>query len=132
MLSFHDRASLRHALTRSLRVDLKDLLHKRIHQILDDGLADLTHLLVIEASDTEAMVREEVAFSPLEVEGVRYGSPGFIHQWDWLEDHGGWFELIFCVGNDGFAFVLLVQDEPGSGWPELRAACRREVGGGGR
>ena len=113
MLSFYDRASLRRALTLPLRADLKELLHKRIYQIFGDGLADLTHLLVIEAGDTEAMVRAEVAFSP-------------------LEDHGGWFELTFCVGNDGFAFVLLVQDEPGSGWPELRAACRREVGGGGQ
>lgn len=132
MLSFYDRVSLRHALTLPLRADLKELLHKRIHQIFDDGLADLTHLLVIEAGDTEAMVREEIGFSPLEVEGIRYGSPGFFHRWDWLEDHGGWFELIFCVGNDGFAFVLLVQDGAGRGWPELRDASRREVGGGGQ
>ena len=130
MLSFYDRASLRCALTLPLWADLKELLHKRIRQIFDDGLADLTHLLVIETGDTEGMVREEIGFSPLEVEGVRYGAPGFIPQWNWLEDHGGWFELIFCIGNDGFAFVLLVQDEPLSSWPELRAACRREVGGG--
>ncbi len=132
MLSFYDRASLRHALILSLQADLKELLHTRIHQIFDDGLADLTHLLVIEAGDTEVMVRHEIGFSPLEVEEVRYGSPSFLPRWDGLEDHGGWFELVFCVGNDGFAFVLLVQDEPGSGWPELRAACRREVGGGGQ
>ena len=132
MLSFYDRESLRRALTLPLRANLKELLHKRIHQIFNDGLADLTHLLVIEAGDTEAMVCDEIGFSPLDVEGVRYGSPGFIHRWSWLEDHGGWFELIFCVGNDGFAFVLLVKDSPGGGWPELRAACRREVGGGGQ
>ncbi|GLV24470.1 hypothetical protein [Sphingobium sp. TomTYG45] len=130
MLSFYDSASLRHALTPPLRPDLKELLRKRIEQIFDDGLADLTHLLVIEADDTEVMVQKEVGFSPLEVESVRYGSPGFIPRWDILHDHGGWFELIFCVGNDGFAFVLLVQDGPGSVWPELRDACRREVGGG--
>ncbi|WP_257540715.1 hypothetical protein [Sphingobium sp. CFD-1] len=132
MLSFYDRPSLRHALTLPWQADLKGLLRKRIDQIFDDGLADLTHLLVIEPCDTETMVQKEIGFSPLEVEGVRHGSPGFIPRWDILHDHGGWFELIFCVGNDGFAFVLLVQDGPGSVWPELRDACRREVGGGGQ
>lgn len=132
MLSFYDHASLRHALTLPLRADLKELLHKRINQIFDDGLADLTHLLVIEADDTEAMLQKEIGFSPLEVEGVRYGAPGFTPRWNWIHNHGGWFELIFCVGNDGFAFVLLVQDGAGRGWPELRDASRREVGGGGQ
>ncbi|WP_397586630.1 hypothetical protein [Sphingobium fuliginis] len=132
MLSFYDRASLRHALTLPLRAELKALMHKRIHQIFDDGLADLTHLLVIEADDTEAMIRNEIGFSPLEFEGVHYGSLGFTPLWNYIHNHGAVYEMIYCIGNDGFAFVLLVQDEPGSAWPELRAACRREVGGGGQ
>lgn len=129
MLSFYDRASLRHALTLPLRADIKELLHKRIHQILDDGLADLTHLLVIEAGDTEAMVREEVGFSPLEVEGVRYGSPGFTPRWDWIYNHGPAYEMIYCVGNDGFAFLLLIMKaEEASPFESL---CQRELHGGG-
>lgn len=129
MLSFYDRASLRHALTLPLRAGLKELLHKRIHQIFDDGLADLTHLLVIEAGDTEAMVRKEILFSPLEVEGVRYGSPGFIPRWDTIYDHGPAYEMIYCMGNDGFAFLLLViKAEEGSPFESL---CQRELHGGG-
>lgn len=124
MLSFYDRASLRDALTPRLRADLRELLHKRIHQIFDDGLADLTHLLVIEAGDTEDMVREEIGFSPLEVEGVRYGAPGFLPRWDIMHHHRGWFEMVFCIGNSGFAVVLLIEDAQNSSFPELRAACR--------
>ena len=126
MLSFYDRASLRSALTLPLSVDLKELLHKRICQIFDDGLADLTHLLVIEAGDTEGMVREEIGFSPLEVEGVRYGAPGFLLRWDIMHHHRGWFEMVFCIGNSGFAVVLLIEEVQNSSFPEIRAACRAE------
>lgn len=99
MLSFYDRASLRRALALPLPDDLNALMRRRIHQIFDDGLADLTHLLVIEAGDTEAMVHEEIGFSPLEVEDVRYGAPGFLPSWDILHHHHGWFEMVFCIGN---------------------------------
>ncbi|KEQ55323.1 hypothetical protein BV95_00486 [Sphingobium chlorophenolicum] len=124
MLSFYDRASLRHALKLPLRADLTELLHKRIHQIFNNGLADLTHLLVIEAGDTEAMMRHEVGFSPLEDEGVRYGSPTFIPRWDIMHHHIGWFEMVFCIGNSGFAIVLLIEDAQNSSFPDLQAACR--------
>ncbi len=48
---------------------------------------------------------------------------GFEFPFDHLEDHGGWFELISTVGNDGFAFVLIVRDREGVD-PELLALCR--------
>ena len=131
MLSLFDRTSLEHALTLPLPKHLRELLHRRINQIIDDGLADLTHLLVIEEGDTEAMVQREIGFSPLEVEGVRVDEPSFIPRWDGIFDHGSVYEMIFCIGNDGFAFVLLVQHSTGGAWPELREACRREVGGRG-
>lgn len=108
MISFFDRASLEHALTLPLPSHLRELLHRRINQIIDDGLADLTHLLVIEAGDIEAMVRKEIGLSPLEFEGVRYGSPGFTPRWDWIHDYGPAYEMIYCIGNDGFAFLLLI------------------------
>ena len=129
MLSFYDRASLRHALTLPLRSDIKELLHTHIKQIFDDGLADLTHLLVIQPGDTEAMVREEIGFSPLEVEGVRYGSPGFIPRWDSIYDHGPAYEMIYCIGNDGFAFLLLIIKAEEA--PPFESLCQRELHGEG-
>ncbi|MDX3911345.1 MAG: hypothetical protein QHC67_16235 [Sphingobium sp.] len=132
MLSLYDRTRIENALALPLREDIKG----RIRSILKDGLADLTHLLVITNEDNEAMVQEEVAFSPLENDGIRFGEQGFRPGWDWLHDHGGWFELVYCIGNSGFAFVLLVEDgeetsrlanlcqaysaAPGKGQPEPR------------
>ncbi|MDO7833675.1 hypothetical protein Q4610_01325 [Sphingobium sp. HBC34] len=70
------------------------------------------------------MLKAEVLFSPLEREGRRWGDPGFQTWWDWLHDHGGWFELIYCVGNSGFAFVLFLEDADGDGLADLLTMCR--------
>jgi hypothetical protein len=131
MLSLYDAPALRNALTLPLRDDLKALLHTRITQVFVDGLEDLTHIVVLCPGDTEAALKAEVLFSPLEREGRRWGNPGFQTWWDWLHDHGGFFEIVYCAGNSGFAFVLFVEDADGDGLADLlamcRAACRCEV-----
>ena len=134
MLSLPDRAAMDNALTLPLRDDIKALLRKRIDQVIDDGLDDLTHVVVLCPGDTEAMLKAEVLFSPLEREGLCFGEPGFETYWDWLHDHGGWFELIYCVADSGFAFLLFLEDNDGAGWTDLLhlcRSCRDSVGGGG-
>lgn len=134
MLSLPDRAAMDNALTLPLRDDIKTVLRSRIDQVIGDGLDDLTHIVVLCAGDTEAMLKAEVLFSPLEREGVRFGQPGFETYWDWLHDHGGWFELIYCVANSGSAFLLFVEDRDDAGWADLLQLCRSgcgRVGGGG-
>lgn len=126
MLSFYRATGLRIALTLSLPGNIKALLRRRINRILDDGLGDYTHLVVLTAEDTEATLVEEIGFSPLEHDGQRYGSPGFIPRWDVLHDHGEWHEMTFCIGNDGWAVVLLIENAQLSSFPEIRAACRAE------
>lgn len=128
MLSFPDRAAMDNAHTLPLRADLKALLQKRISQFIEDGLGDLTHIVVLCRGDTEAMLKAEVAFSPLERDGLHYGDPGFEPWWDWLHDHGGWFELIHCVGNSGFAFVLLLEECNDPALVDLLTLCRSACG----
>lgn len=128
MLSIYNAAALRNVLMLPLRVGLKSLLQKRIAQIFADGLEDLTHIIVLCPGDTEAMLKAEVLFSPLEWEEKRWGDPGFQTWWDWLHDHGGWFELIYCVGNSGFAFVLFMEDVDDPGLSDLLAMCRAACG----
>lgn len=127
MLAFYQRAELEVALTLSLRCDLEGLLRKRITQIIADGLADLTHLLVVSAADTEGIIEEEVAFSPVVSDGIRFGQPNFSPHWDVLHNHGGWFEVTFCIGNGGWAVVMFINDGERSCFPELVAMCREHV-----
>ena len=126
MLSFYDAAAIAAApTTASIDPTLKQLLADRIHDWTATDLLDLTHLLIVQSGDTEEGILEEVAFSPLvnPIDRRRFGSKEFVPHWDWLERHRGWFELIITVANDGYAFVLFIEDAEGVD-PELRALCR--------
>ena len=122
MLDFPDMATLRAALHQPLRADLKALLADRLVDTQRCGLEHLTHILVIEADDREDSIVEAVGFSPLvsRIDGIQ-NQP----DWDWLERHGGWWEALYCVGDSGFAFILLIEDADQSPFAQL---CRKGQG----
>ncbi len=110
---------------------LRSLLQQRFDAFLTDtyDLRSSTEYLIVDAgTDTEADIIDAVGFSPLvePIEHVRFGTSGFYPWWDWLADHGGWFELIVTVGNAGFAYILFVRNHE-SILPDLVALCRRYV-----
>ncbi|WP_296720963.1 hypothetical protein [Erythrobacter sp.] len=115
--------SIRAVLDQPLGEELRVLLQDRLADTIRCGLQDLTHILVVEAGDTEQQIIEAVGFSPFvsRIDGVRNSV-----DWDWIERHDGWWELLYCVGDSGFAFVLLVEDADGSPFAQL---CRREGAG---
>lgn len=128
MLAFHDRVSIEDALCSSLDCRLRVLIAECIKQDIRPvtyDLIDYTTIVVARAGDTERAIRRELGFSPLVnvFDGTRFGTTEFVPFWDVLHDHGGWFELIVTCGNDGFAFVLFVQDAEGVE-PDLLTLCR--------
>lgn len=122
MLSLYTLALMRDALTQPLDPKLHGLLTDRIANTCACELEDLTHVLVIQAGDTESAITEEIGFSPL-VHRID-GTP--TPDWDWAEAHDGWWELIYTVGDSGFAYVLFVQDVDGV-LPALRTLCRANI-----
>ncbi len=129
MLSYDNAAAIAAAHEDATDPQLQQLLTDRVHDWSATGLLDLTHLLIIEAGDTEENLVEAVCFSPLNnpLDGRRFGSRNFVPNWDWFERHSGFFELMFTVGNDGFAFVLLIENVVGVD-PELLSLCRAYAG----
>lgn len=107
-------------LNQPLESNLRKLLHGRIQDALALELGDLTHFLVIEPGDAEGDIIDAIGFSPLvsRIDGVHLQP-----DWDWIERHEGWWELVYTVSNDGFAFILFVQDAPGV-LPDLLDLCR--------
>lgn len=129
MLSFYTAEAIAAAPTNaSIDPALRRLLADRVSDWTTTCLLDHTHLLIVEAGDTEQDIVAEVAFSPLinPLDGERFGSSRFVPHWDWFEEHQGWFELVFTVGNDGFAFVLLIRDADGVD-PDLLSLCRAQA-----
>lgn len=113
----------------ALRAILDQPLDPKLHKLLSDrlndtekcGLEALTHLLVIEADDTEEQIIDAIGFSPLR---SRIDNLPDHPDWDWLEKHDGYWEALYCVGNSGFAYILLIEDVDGS---PFAALCREHV-----
>jgi len=129
MQSFDNAAAIAEAPRIVTDPQLKNLLTDRVEDWTALGVLAMTHLVIIEVGDTDESIIEELAFSPLinPLDGLRFGTDGFVLPFDYVEDHGGWFELIVTVGNDGFAFVLFVRNREGVD-PELLGMCRAHAG----
>lgn len=111
MIKLPDAASIRAALNQPLEPQLHELLAERFADATACELADMTHMLVIQTGDTEADIIDAIGFNPI----------GAVH--DWYEQHPGYHELIYCVGNSGFAFLVFVQNAEGV-LPDLLRLCR--------
>jgi hypothetical protein len=131
MLSFTTRAAVEAAVADpALDPQLRTLLAARALQLEDDTepgveLGDLAHFHIAQPGDEMAAVNAAIGF-PVDanlVDGVRFGDPEFTPSWEWIEDHGGWFEAAFVLSDDGFGHVLLVLDRPDID-PRLLALCR--------
>ncbi|NYF33802.1 hypothetical protein [Sphingopyxis sp. JAI108] len=119
MIDMPDLDAILVALRAPLAPDLHDLIASRLHDAFACGLADLTHILVIQPEDTEAQILDAIGFSPLvsRMDGNRLQP-----DWDYIERHPGWHELIYTVGDSGFAFLVFVERADGV-LPELLALC---------
>lgn len=111
MLSLPDAAAVESVLHRPLNKELRAILSTQLDQMVARGLADLTHLVVIQDGDSEADVIEACGWSPLvhPIDETRYGERDFTPYWAWLQDLGNWYEIIHPVGNSGFAYVFIIE-----------------------
>lgn len=107
---------------------LQRLLAERVEQLISDGdddVGEFAHFLVVRPGDTPSDVETELGFSILEnlVDGARYGSSDFTPSWEWIKQHEGWFELVYVLSDDGFGWVVFVQDDEAVD-ADLLAVCR--------
>ena len=131
MLSLPDAAAIRAALNQPLEPRLVAILADELATAEACELENLTYILVIQPGDTEEAIKREIGWSPLvnPIDEVRFGTAGFVPYWVALEDLGGWYQLIHAIGNDGFAFILLIEDAAGTP-ADLLAMCRHYAGEG--
>jgi hypothetical protein len=126
LLSCADAASIAAAPTHAPNDPvLQKLLADRIYDWAATDLLGLTHLLVVSGDVREKEIVDEIAYSPMvnPIDGARFPSPDYVPPFDWLERHDGWFELIQTVANDGFAFVIFIEDSE-EGDAQLVNLCR--------
>lgn len=131
MLSLTTRAAVEAVINdATLDPALRTLLALRARQLEDDTdpdveLGNLAHFHAVGPGDVMDDVKGSLGF-PVDinlVDGCRFGDPEFVPCWEWIEHHGGWFELAFVLSDDGFGHILLVPDRPTTD-PRLLAVCR--------
>lgn len=118
MIDLPSIESIKATLNQPLDEALKRLLEDRLADTIHCGLQDYTHVHVVEAGDTDQQIIDAIGFSPLK---TRIENQSNSPDWDWCEQHLGWWELVYTVGNDGFAYILLVED---AGSSPLAKLCR--------
>lgn len=123
MIDLPDYESVIDVLNRPMDTRLQGLLTGRLKDTIALGLQGLTHILVVEPGDTEEQLVQALGFSPLH---SRIDEPGHQPDADWIERHAGWLEAVYTVGNDGFAFILLIPIACGvlPGLLALRGECQ--------
>lgn len=129
MLVIRSSSAMTHVLAGLLDPLLSQLLQQRRAQLeACEGydLGELAHFLIVQPGDRLIAIETELGFSPLAnfIDGVRFPDPAFAPSWEWIADHGGWFELTFILSDDGFGWSLFVQDADGVE-PCLLALCRQ-------
>lgn len=115
MISIYDNDTLAAALAQPIEPELAQLIRDRWDDAEAMGLADLTHLLLVQPGDEEAEIEQEIGFRPSvnPIDGIIYGAADFVPYWAWLEDLGLAWELLHTVGDEGFAYLFFVQKAKG-------------------
>ena len=118
MLNLTDRDALTAALTdQTLDFQLRSLIGLRAWQIdveRDRPLSDFLQVVVVQPGDTTEAIHEALGF-PITWDQAE--QPSF----EWLEDHGAWFELAYVLTDD-FGLLVFVADDPKTNF-NLRFMC---------
>ncbi|MFN9833184.1 MAG: hypothetical protein ACK534_07815 [Phenylobacterium sp.] len=118
MLTLKDRDAVTAALTDpKLDPNLRVLIGLRAWQMDDDRarpLSDIVQFVIVQPGDTSEVIHEAVGF-PITWDQAE--QPGF----EWMNDHGAWFELAYVLTDD-LGMIVFVADDPGTNFT-LRFNC---------
>lgn len=110
-----DGGSLLRALSSPINPHLKELLTERVRQLDIEDLSTTARFVIFQPGDTTDDLDQALGFSVFQnsADGTRYGNPDFSPGWEWIEDHGHCYELVFILTDDGFAHVVFVPRDSG-------------------
>lgn len=114
MLSITSSAAMTRVLASPIDDHLRRLFAERTAQLSDFGdLADLAHFIVADGPADDITAIEAAAGHPI------LTTPSF----EFVTDHGGWFEAVTILSDEGFGVELFVPD---ASWvdPRLLALLR--------
>ena len=109
-------------------LELRTCIEKTISDLSEDYQYDpdvLGYFLVVEPGDSIDAINAQLGFDILANKwtGIRFDQPGYTQSFEVLDEHAGFFEMVFIVSDDGFGIEVFI---PKTGVdPELLAMCRK-------
>ena len=122
MLLIRTSEAMELALESPLPNDLKDLLRGHVEQLAEYEeytMEELAEFLIVDAGD--ALSDVESAYGQQLVDGGE-----FTFTVEYITEHGGWYEVIWIISDDGFGLALFIEIHPETD-PALLAACRHAI-----
>jgi hypothetical protein len=107
---------------------LRNLIEATIAALSEDYAYDpevLGYFLIIEPDDTIAELDAQIGFSILANRwtGIRFDAPGYTQHFEVLDEHAGYFEMLFILSDDGYGIEVFVPKRGVAS--ELLAMCER-------
>ena len=108
--------------------ELLDLIRQRIADTAEyvDTFGELVFFVVVRPGDDIAALDDALGFPVManRFDGIAFGEPGFAPSWDVLDEHAGFYELVYVLSDDGQGVTVFVtRGESVSA--ELLAMCRQ-------
>lgn len=96
--------------------NLRRILRQRFEQLSKYGcpISDLARFYIVRPNDDVTDLLTNVV------------NGGAEPSWEWVEDHGGWFEAPVIMTDDGFGHIYFIPDRDETN-AELRSQCRRDA-----
>ena len=110
-------------------LELRQLIEKTIHDLSEDEPYDpeeLGYFVIVEPGDTLEMIDVQLGFSIMSnrYSGDRFGSSGFTPCFELVEEHAGYYEMVFVISDDGYGVEVFIP-KTGEIDPELLAMCKQ-------
>lgn len=92
---------------------LRHLIDERIREISDGGAWDSAlygYFIVVEPGDSVAALEAQSGCCLLtgRFNSARFGEPGFMPSFEFIEEHDHCYEGVWILSDDGFGVVLLI------------------------
>jgi len=93
--------------------ELRTLVQKTIAALSEDYPYDpdvLGYFLIVEPGDSLASINAQIGFDILANKwtGIRYDQPGYTQAFEVLEEHAGYWEMVFIISDDGFGIEVFI------------------------
>ena len=109
--------------------ELRNLIEKTMRDLSPDGPYDpdeLGYFLIVQPGDSLDILSAQIGFSLMvnRWTGIEFGHAGFTPSFELVQEHAGYYEILFIVSDDGYGVEVFIPKVEGVD-PALLAMCKR-------